>query len=178
MSPPSVPTQTEVFGKAVSSILAGMLAIQSRAERMLAANGISPLVEEQWYPLESVLKTFYDVQKQIGPNTVRAIGRKCASVAPFPVINSMEEALRGLGMAYLMNHRGNTDIGGYHYTALGDRRGRMLCDNPYPCEFDEGLIDALTERFRPVDAFFVRIEHEPSTCRQRGDKHCTYTIAW
>jgi hypothetical protein len=54
----------------------------------------------------------------------------------------------------------------------------MVCDNPYPCEFDEGLLDALTERFRPPDAFFIRIEHEPGTCRQRGDKSCTYNLAW
>jgi hypothetical protein len=155
-----------------------MMAIQSRAERMLTANGISPLSEERWYPIEGVLKTFEDIQRQIGPNTVRTIGRKCMSLAEMPVFHSLEEALRGLGTAYMMNHRGDTNIGGYHYSQVGTRRGRMMCDNPYPCEFDEGLIDALIERFRPPDAFVIRFEHDPSTCRSRGDKHCTYTIAW
>lgn len=155
-----------------------MMAIQSRAERMLAANGISPLVEDHWYPIEGVLKTFEDVQRQIGPNTVRTIGRKCISVVEFPVFNSLDDALRGLGATYLMNHRGNVDIGGYHYSSVGPRRGRMMCDNPYPCEFDEGLIDAVVERCRPADAVVIRFEHDPGSCRVRGDKQCTYNIAW
>jgi len=178
MSQPPRPSQTEVFGKAVKSILAGMMAIQSRAERMLAANGINPLIEDQWYPIEGVLKTFSDVQRQIGPHTVRSIGRKCIGVAEMPVFRTLDDALRGLGAAYMMNHRGDTNIGGYHYSAETARRGRMTCDNPYPCEFDEGLIDAVLERFRPSDAFIIRFDHDPGTCRTRGDKHCTYNIAW
>ncbi|MDY7232420.1 hypothetical protein [Hyalangium rubrum] len=173
-----LPTQTEVFGKAVSAILAAMMAIQSRAERILAANGISPLREDTWYPLESVLQTFRDIQAQIGPNTVRAVGRKIPETAPFPAIHSMEEALRGLDVAYQMNHRGTSNIGGYHYTPTGERSGRVLCDNPYPCEFDEGLIDALTERYRPKDSFFIRVTHEPGACRQHDDTGCTYLVAW
>jgi hypothetical protein len=155
-----------------------MMAIQSRAERMLAAHGISPITEDAWYPIEAVLKTFEDVQRQIGPNTVRTIGRKCINLAEMPPFRSLEEALRGLGIAYKMNHRGGADIGDYHYTPLAPRRGRIMCDNPYPCAFDEGLIDAMIERFRPADALVIRFEHEPGPCRARGDKQCTYSIAW
>ena len=62
--------------------------------------------------------------------------------------------------------------------AFGSSSGRMLCDNPYPCEFDEGLVDALTERHRPPDAFFIRVTHAPGDCRQRGGTSCTYNVAW
>ena len=53
-----------------------------------------------------------------------------------------------------------------------------MCDNPYPCEFDEGLLDAVTDRYRPKDSFFIRLSHDPSGCRQRGDRRCTYLISW
>jgi hypothetical protein len=43
---------------------------------------------------------------------------------------------------------------------------------------DEGLVEAIAELFKPKDAFFIRFQHEPGTCRKRGDTACVYIIAW
>jgi hypothetical protein len=99
--------------------------------------------------------------------------------APFPSpLLSIEAALRAIDVAYKASHRGPGGIGGYTYTPQGSRVGRMVCDNPYPCHLDEGIIEAMAERFRPRDSFFVHLTHEPQQCRERGGTQCTYIVRW
>jgi hypothetical protein len=151
---------------------------RDRALKLLAEHGISPVEASRWYPLSAMLSTYRTIIKEIGPSTMRAVGRKLPEHAKFPAdITSMEMALRSVDTAYRMNHRGSGDIGGYHCMSTGPRSVRMHCDNPYPCLLDEGLLQGLGERFRPSDAW-VRIEHAPQSCRDRGDASCTYTISW
>ena len=46
-----------------------------------------------------------------------------------------------------MNHRGQQagNIGGYQFDTAG-HGGRMVCDNPYPCNFDHGIIEVRPDR--------------------------------
>ena len=170
----------EVLGQAVRSIVQGMDVVQARALRMLADNGISPLQPDAWYPLSAVLASFQRIFEQIGPVTVRAIGRKIPDSAPFPpAIDSLEKALRSLDVAYRMNHRGSGPLGAYRYEpGTAPRSARVVCDTPYPCDMDLGLIDALVDRFRPSDALWVRLEHAPGNCRKRGGRDCAYHLSW
>ena len=69
-------------------------------------------------------------------------------------------------------------IGGYHYEQHDRRSAKMVCDNPYPCDLDLGLVEAICDRYRPKDSLWVRIEHDPRSCRRRGDTSCTYLITW
>jgi hypothetical protein len=77
-----------------------------------------------------------------------------------------------------MNHRGPGDIGGYHFQPVAPRHARLVCDNPYPCDMDQGLIEAFADKFRPKDSLRVRIEHNGQGCRLRGDGACTYDVTW
>ncbi len=183
--PQTVPTANDLFpnsqvvGQAVLSIVGGMEVVQGRALRILAENGISPLKPEQWYPLSAVLNAFKLIFEKIGPSTVRAIGRKIPEVGRFPPdIDSLEKGLRSIDIAYHGAHRGSDPIGGYHLEFRDRRSAKMMCDNPYPCDLDLGLIEAICDRFRPKDALWVRIEHDPKTCRRRSDNSCTYLITW
>jgi hypothetical protein len=55
----------------------------------------------------------------------------------------------------------------------------MVCTNPYPCEFDRGLIDATALRFLPSGVGDIRVTHEASDhCRKTGDDFCTYRVDW
>ncbi|MDC0711306.1 hypothetical protein POL68_22745 [Stigmatella sp. ncwal1] len=179
MTMPAPPAQIEVSGQALMAWLAAMRIVQEKAVQLLARHGITPLDRDAWYPLNSVLASLRTILVQIGPNTMRGVGRHLPDHAPFPSpIGSIEAALRAIDTAYKASHRGPGDIGGYSYTPQGSRQGRMVCDNPYPCQLDEGVIEAMAERFRPKDSFFVHITHEPQQCRERGGTSCTYIVRW
>jgi hypothetical protein len=168
----------EVSGQSILAVVEAMKLGEERALKFLAEHGIVPVDVTRWYPLSAVLNTYQTILKEIGPSTMRAVGRKVPEHAQFPAdITSIESALRAMDTAYRMNHRGSGNIGGYQCVPVGPRSIRMHCDTPYPCQLDEGLLEALSERYRPQDAW-VRIEHAPQPCRQRGDPSCTYTITW
>lgn len=169
----------EVLGNAILSAMEAMKIAPARAERIFTEHGITEPVKDAWYPVESVLRAYRDILKQIGPNTMKAVGRNIPKNAEFPPgLTTVEQALKSLDTAYRMNHRGPGDIGGYHYASTGARSGSVTCDNPYPCPVDEGLVEAIAERFKPKDAFFIRLQHDPATCRERGDAACVYRVAW
>ncbi|PTL75993.1 hypothetical protein [Vitiosangium sp. GDMCC 1.1324] len=171
--------QVEVYGRSVQALLNAMEFFEFKAHRVLAAHGIEPLEPEKWYPLPSVLDSFEDILKQVGPHTTRAIGHAVPENAVFPPgIHSFTSALAGLDAAYRLNHRGTGDIGGYHYHPETERTARMVCDNPYPCEFDLGLLEALYKRFKPKGSILLRIEHDGSGCRSTGAEACTYQLKW
>ena len=169
----------EVYGKSVQALVNAMDILKFRAHRTLAAHGIHPLETEKWYSMRAVLDSFDDILKQVGPYTTRAIGQAIPRNAVFPPgIDTLEAAWMSLDQAYRMNHRGAGDIGSYRYESLGDNTGRMVCDNPYPCEFDQGIIEALYDRFLPKGSFRLRIDHDSSGCRAKGHLACTYHLKW
>lgn len=55
----------------------------------------------------------------------------------------------------------------------------MTCDNPYPCDFDHGIISAMARRFQPKDSLVVHVEHMDSEpCRKQGADSCSYLVEW
>jgi hypothetical protein len=169
----------EVQGHAIMSVVSAMALIQHRALKLLADRGITPLEKDSWYPLARLLEVFKTIHTEIGPNTVKAVGRKIPENAQFPQnLTTLEDGFRSIDVAYRMSHRGPGNIGGYHYTPTGDRTAKMICDNPYPCAMDEGLLEAIGLRFRPIDSLWVRVEHQPGGCRKKGAVSCTYHLSW
>ncbi|WP_224249252.1 hypothetical protein [Hyalangium gracile] len=169
----------EVLGNALLSAMEAMRIAPDRALRIFAEHGIARPEKTAWYPFQGVLGAYRDILKQIGPNTMRAVGRNIPKNAEFPPdLRTVEQALQSLDTAYHMNHRGPGHIGGYRYESTGPRSARMVCDNPYPCPMDEGLVESLADRFRPKDSFFIRLQHDAASCRERGDAACAYLIAW
>jgi hypothetical protein len=169
----------EVLGNSILSILNGMEFSRSRALKILAENGITEIQGDVWYPLPKVLQAYHRVFEKVGPSTMRAVGRKIPENANLPPdIDTLEKALGSLDVAYRMNHRGPGDMGGYHYQPVAPRHVRLVCDSPYPCDVDLGILEAFGDKFRPKDSIRVRIEHDTRTCRLRGDGACTYDITW
>jgi hypothetical protein len=175
-----IPSDVQVLGQSIMAMIGGMELLKSRAMKILADNGIPQLEPQGWYPMRNALTAIKSIEEKIGPVTMRAVGRKVPEHAKFPPeITTLEQALLSLNMAYQMNHRGQQagSIGGYRFETAG-HGGRMVCDNPYPCNFDHGIIEALCERFRPKDSVWVRVEHAPLGCRHKGGSDCTYLISW
>ena len=188
MQPPKGPkapqdayANMEVQGQSFIAILQGMDVVQARALRMLAEKGISPPIQpEGWYPLPVLLAVLQTIIEQIGPATLKGIGRRVPSTAPFPRdIDTLEKALRSIDTAYHATHRGQGHIGSYRYTpGPVPRSARVVSDTPYPCDLEMGIVESLADRFRPSDALGMRLEHTPEACRKRGDARCTYQLTW
>ncbi len=69
-------------------------------------------------------------------------------------------------------------IGHYGHQRIDDRSARMVCNNPYPCDFDRGIIESAANKFKPA-GFRVSVVHdEPSRCRMTGADACAYTVSW
>ncbi len=67
-------------------------------------------------------------------------------------------------------------IGHYHYKKVDDEQKAILtCENPYPCDFDRGIIFAMGRRF-DLNAKVIHDDSKP--CRKKGASSCTYIADW
>ena len=80
-------------------------------------------------------------------------------------------------MAYHMNHKGG-EIGYYRFTKTGERSGVMECKNPYPCDFDMGLVQAMAQRFAPAGSHPKVVHDTTKPCRAKTGDACSYLITW
>jgi hypothetical protein len=168
----------EVNGETVLSIVDGMGAMKSMAMAILEKNGIKDPKPGQWFKQQSWLNAFKQISESIGANTLSQIGQKIPENAQFPPdIDSIEKALAAIDVAYHMNHR-NGEIGNYNYKANGPGKALMNCANPYPCDFDRGIIVSMARRFAAKSANVRVVHNDSKLCRKNGAESCTYAVAW
>lgn len=169
----------EVLGDAILSTVQAMGGFRETALRILRENGIENPERGQWYLQQDWLDAFKQIAETIGRNTLYLIGTKIPESAVFPPdLKTIHDALGSIDVAYHMNHRGG-EIGTYTYKQTGERGGTFVCDNPYPCDFDRGIIEAMAKRFKPADALRVRVEQDESLpTRTRGGESTTYHVSW
>ncbi|ATB33795.1 hypothetical protein [Melittangium boletus] len=175
-------SDVEVLSLNVHSLLGAFNLQEGEVQRILASHGVmmEPGDVRSWFPLEAIIRSLEEIRVRIGTQTLRAIGHQVPrnTVLP-PHIESFVTILPLLNDTYRMNHRGEGDIGGYHYQPLEKNSAWLRCDNPYPCEFDQGLLEAFHARFPPKsNAFRLRIEHGPEGCRATGAEACAYLLKW
>lgn len=176
---PRTDSQAEVSGEALVSVLKAMSLIESHARKILASYGLDPIDNTKWYPVRNTVEAFKAITKRVGPSTMKTIGRKILDHAHFPMTHpTLEEALASLDTAYRVCHRGPGYIGKYQYDAIGPRNAELTSDSVYVCEMDEGLLEAMGEKFKPAGSLWVRISHKPGNCRKQGAPTCTYEISW
>ncbi|WP_239576521.1 hypothetical protein [Archangium primigenium] len=172
----------EVLSLNIQSLLGTYNVLNGEVQRILASHGIELESDSsrRWYPLEAIIRSLEDIRERIGTHTLRAFGSQVPRMAILPPqVDTFEQILPLLNDAYRRNHRGEGDIGGYHYQPLKKNSGRLRSDNPYPCEFDQGLLDGFHARLPPrSSAFQLRIVHAPEGCRSRGAEACTYVLTW
>jgi len=168
----------EVNGETVLSVVAGMGSFGPHALKILAAAGIESPTAGHWYKQQAWLDAFEKIAQSIGDRTLHQIGLQIPQSAKFPPqIDSLDKALASIDTAYHMNHRGGP-IGSYTWRSSGKSSGVMVCQNPYPCDFDRGIVEATTKRFKPAGAI-VQVVHEGAQpCRKKGGNSCTFTVSW
>jgi hypothetical protein len=150
---------------------------------------IGDLDRTAWYPMDAWLRTNHGLLVEVGANSVYASGKKIPEMAVLPPnINDVYSSLETLDVAYHMNHKkggtvmfdaatGTTHEGIGHYATQrkqGEKAIVVVCDAPYPCDFDRGIVGGFAARFEP----FARAVHEAGPCRKKGDASCTYVVRW
>lgn len=166
----------EVNGQTVLAVVKGMHPFEDKALAILAENGIHTPQAGQWYSQLSWLNAFKKIAEEIGPYALYCIGTKIPETAQFPDdIDSLAKALESIDVAYHMNHRGG-DIGHYHFHQPPDGPMSFTCINPYPCEFDRGIIEGIARQFTPA-GLHITVKHaDEAPCRDKGADSCTYHI--
>lgn len=164
----------EVNGETVQAIVSGMLH-KGKAMEILRSKGIDDPGPGKWFKQQAWLDAFKIISESLGPATLFVIGQKIPENARFPPqIDTLEKALASIDVAYHMNHRGG-DIGCYMTEVLTPMTIKVVCRNPYPCDFDRGIIEAMARRFKPAGTL-VRIDHDSATCRSTGANECAYKV--
>jgi hypothetical protein len=167
---------------------------EERGQRLniLIKNGID-IERKEWFSQQKWLDSFKDIAISLGDTNLFLIGKAIIDNAIFPTINNLEEGLRMIDIAYHMNHRLNGEImfdeatgnmieGIGHYSLIEfnsiDKTAVMVCDNPYPSKFDEGIIAQIVSKYKPTGAIYkVSLDLTKET-RTRGANTCTYNISW
>jgi hypothetical protein len=179
MSNPLNMSGAEVRSGTARALLNALGILSQETQRILNAHGLPTLTQQEWYPVQTLLQCLSDIRSQMGPYTLHSLGRHSAQhIAFLPTEVSFLAALLSLNELYQTRHRGPGELGGYHCRAQGGRSAHVRCDNPYPCEFDQGMLESLFERFRPPESFRLRLAHAPEGCRTQGARACLYHLQW
>ncbi|MBD3195300.1 MAG: hypothetical protein GF317_09610 [Candidatus Lokiarchaeota archaeon] len=170
-------SNVKVIGQTIMSIVDAMGAFKARAYEYLEENGIKDIKDDGWYSAQGFLNVLKKNYERTGDSSLKVIGMKVPEKAVLPPqIDDIVGVLNLLDKTYQMNHQGG-NIGNYSFTKTGDRTGTMVCDNPYPCAFDQALIESFMNKFRERGAL-PSVKHAEGDCRMEGANSCTYNIKW
>lgn len=165
----------EVRGVTILSVTMGL---GDTVIPLLEKYSFHPIQEDSWYNQQAWLNTFQELKAGNFLNMV-AIGMNIPDLAVWPPqVTTVHEALGSIDVAYHMNHR-NGEIGSYHYTATGERTGVMVCNTPYPSDFDYGLIYRIVQKFRDQTSTKFTVKRDDTIQnRKTGGDECVYHIDW
>jgi len=171
----------EVYGQTVLAIVNALEAGRTTRSKILDKHGLSDVQLTAWYSQRLLLDAFKEIAETFGMHTLFAIGEAVPENAIFPPeIDNLEKALQLMDYGYHLNHRGG-DIGHYTLTHFdpATHTAVMFCNNPYPSEFDRGLITTMVKKFVPATSLIFDVQRDVTKeTRLQGADSCTYNITW
>ncbi|WP_394826884.1 hypothetical protein [Pendulispora albinea] len=183
---------------AVANVISAFRLIPEIAFRIFCKHGLGRMDRDgkfvpdprPWWPMENYLAALFDISEAVGPSKTLAIGKRIPENAALPAnMHGIHSLFEAIDVAYHLNHRKNgklmfdvatgrmtEGIGHYIYEPHPDEnRITIVCENPYPCDVDRGILLGFALRFEP-HAF---VEHvRPASCRKKGAAKCVYSITW
>ncbi len=184
----------EVGGVSIGAVLDAFQQYPSVVNKYIAQYGLAAkgaqIDRNAWYSLDKWLAVYNAIAKDVGLNSLYSIGKKVPeNVALPPHVTDIRSVFANLNAAFHLNHRKNGEvmfdpatgkliegIGKVTCTfAEGEQRLTLKFENPYPCEFDRGLIHAFAMKFEAA----ARVAHDNGAeCRKKGGNSCTYVVSW
>jgi hypothetical protein len=185
----------EVNGQTVNAIIDGLGYFTNISRRYLSQIGTAVdkklvLDMDGWYSQAAWLEAFENIANQIGDRVLFNIGMSIPRNAEFPPwATDVRSAIYAVDVAYHLNHRKNGErlfdartntmregIGHYGCEPVpGKNEIVSVCDNPYPCAFNRGILTAMARKFKPE----ARIVHDDTKeCLKDGADSCTFHIFW
>lgn len=162
----------EVSGEVLLSLIEGT---QHRIVPVLVKHGIENVTAGSWYDKQSMLDALKDFGQMAD---LVSIGMQIPDLAQWPPeIDTIQKAFEALDVAYHMNHRSG-EIGHYRIELVSDRALDVVVNNPYPCNFDYGLIFGLARRYLPEVGDLKVVHDDDAPCRRTGGDACTYHVTW
>lgn len=190
--------EIEVNGQTVYAIVDGFTLFRHAISSVLESEGIGKrgadgsiqIDPAGWYSQEAWLRSFARIARSGSGSQLFQIGQRIPENAQFPPwVVDIHTAIQSINIAYHMNHRKQgkvmfdpetkamlDGIGTYGFQPVdGESRIISVCNNPYPCEFDRGIITAMATKFEPNGS----VVHGPdSPCRKKHADSCTYIVTW
>ncbi len=161
-------------------LLAYIAALGESARPLLEKHGFASVQPDAWYLLQSILDVFKEIYEKdfTAMLDLVHIGMEVPKHVLWPPeIQTIEDALFSIDEAYHMNHK-DGEIGTYRTSQAKRREFQIFCENPYPCDFDYGLLYGIARRYLPPDGHLI-VEHDPDApCRKHGEDSCTYSVRW
>ncbi|WP_115863764.1 hypothetical protein [Halorussus litoreus] len=180
----AVPEGAQTSGHVVEQVVEGLDGLPSddaaRGLDILADHGIETPRREVWYPLSAWIEALEDIGAALGDDALTHVGRSVPEGVEWPPDpDSAKSGFATVDDAYQLNHRGG-DVGYYEFVEVGEREQRVVCANPYPCSFDEGIIEGTLRAFGyeftyPPMAFVSETGEE---CRAESGSQCEYRVAY
>jgi hypothetical protein len=184
----------EVVGEALGAMLDAFRQYPSIVMKYLSKHGLTDksgqIDRSAWYPMEGWIAAYHAIAKDVGLNSLYTIGKRIPENAPLPPhIKDIRTALTGIDIAYHASHRKNGEpmwnpatgeilegIGHYKCElAPNEQKTLVICDSPFPCELDRGIVTGFATRFEPM----AKVAHENNApCRKKGAPSCTYVVSW
>ncbi len=168
-------------GASISSALEGLGVFKAKALVMLKEHGIDNFQSDKSYSLFGWINTVHAIGREVGSFTLNNVGRKIPDKAIWPSeIKDIHAAEASINVAYKMNITGENpkaDVGSYHYVKLSENSCRLICDNPFPCDLDQGIIEGIANKFQ-LPGQIVKVVHEEGSCRKSQGKSCSYLVSW
>ncbi|WP_394839092.1 protein kinase [Pendulispora rubella] len=175
-------------------------AMTATANRILADHGLGEFADtgwfipdtRPWWPMEPYILVIHALMAAVGPIKAVDTGKQKAQHVPLPPdldVHEIHGMMRAIDAAYHLNHRQNGEamldirsgrmvdiIGHYTYRGRLDTENSIVmeCENPYPCDLDQGILLGFARRF---EARAV-VEHAPGPCRREGAESCVYHVTW
>jgi hypothetical protein len=167
----------QVNGDTILSTVAGS-GDEDQVRQILTECGIVDPAAGEWYPQQAWLDAFKRINDEVGPRTLFGMGKALPVRSHWPPASSIETALPAIDVQYHANHRGG-DIGSYKYESTGKKKARIIASNPYPCDFDLGIITSVATRYKPASSQYITTRHDDARpCRLHGAETCTYLVEW
>jgi len=190
----------QVLGSNLQATLGGFGSFTLIASKFLLEEGIGKgdetgmahLEPDQWYPLDAWVRVFDRIHGEFGNFTLRQVGMHIPKNTKLPPqIKDIHTCMQFMDLSYHFNHGINgkhmfnletgemkEGIGHYRYIsnppAQGVQKISLEVDSPYPCPFDEGVVTAAAQLFKPN----ASVAHDKASCRSRGGTNCTYHVTW